>query len=41
MDRDGARADSSTLTATSAGDDCGTTANTHTRRDSVATSTSP
>src|SRR5215510_9054402 len=41
MDRDGASADDGPPAGTSAGDDCGTTAGPHTKRDSVATSTSP
>src|SRR5262249_4474463 len=41
MDRDGASADDGPPAGTRAGDDCGTTAGLHTKRDSVATSTSP
>src|SRR5262249_7665619 len=41
VDRDGAGAASSTLAGTSAADDRGTKASTHSERDSVATATSP
>src|SRR5262249_4527333 len=41
VDRDGAGADSSTLAGTSAADDRGTNASTHSERDSLATPTPP